>query len=321
MNKRIASYIATFLLLALVATAWMQRNALFDAWRLRGYTPPAAVAKLADTTTMTPNSRRLFYVYRPEILEDKPTFSQHCTATEQTIVLGCYILRDGIYLYNVTDDRLKGVVEVTAAHELLHAEYDRLSTSERKRIDALTAEEAAKITDQRLKDTIENYRKRDASVVPNELHSILATEVRELPPELEAHYRKYFKNRVAIVDLADSYKQAFTEREDEVKSIDATLSTLKTQIDSFNSSLEAQQASLKSQYDAMQQLKKSGKTEEYNAGVPVYNQAVSKYNADVKKQRELVTEYNRLVERRNSLAVEENELIQALDSRETIQTQ
>lgn len=321
MNKRVFSYIATFLLLGITVTAWVQRDALFDAWRLRDYTAPAEVSKLADVTTMTDDSRRLFYVYRPAILDDKATFSTHCTATEQTIVLGCYIQRDGIYLYNVSDERLRGVVEVTAAHELLHAEYDRMSRSERQRVDELTAQVAKNLNDDRLKQTIENYRNKDASVVPNELHSILATEVRDLPDELEAHYKRYFTNRIAIVDLADAYKQAFTAREDEVKSIDNQLTTLKAQIDALNASLETQQASLKTQFEKLQQQKRSGNNAEYNAGVPVYNQAVAKYNADVKLQRNLVAQYNELVERRNNLAVEENELIQALDSRETIESQ
>lgn len=321
MNKRFFSYAVSLLLLGVTAAAWIQQDALFDAWRLRGYTPPATVSKLADVTTMTDRSRRLFYAYHPAVLDDKATFSTHCTATEQTIVLGCYIKRDGIYLYSVSDPRLRGVVEVTAAHELLHAEYDRLSRSERQRIDELTARVAANLKDDRLNQTIENYRKKDASVVPNELHSILATEVRDLPPELEAHYKRYFTNRTAIVDLADAYKQAFTEREEEVTSIDGQLSSLKTRIDALNSSLETQQAGLKTQFEQLQQQKKSGDTAGYNAGVPTYNQAVAKYNADVKLQKNLVVQYNELVERRNNLAVEENELIQALDSREAIESQ
>jgi hypothetical protein len=171
---------------------------------------------------MTPGARRLFYVYRP-VLEDKGSFNQHCSNSEQTIVLGCYIEHQGIYLYNISDQRLNGVIEVTAAHEMLHGAYDRLSDKERQRIDGLTAGVAASLTDERIKSTVENYRKKDPSVVPNELHSILATEVRNLPPDLEAYYGRYFTNRKAIVDLADQYKQAFTEREDHVKSIDAQL--------------------------------------------------------------------------------------------------
>lgn len=320
MNRRLLSLVSTTVLLLLVVVALLQREALFDTWRLHGYSAPAEISKLADETTMTSGARRLFYVYRPE-LNDRTAFNTNCSGSEQTIVLGCYIKHQGIYLYNVSDSRLNGVIEVTAAHEMLHAQYDRLSGKERSRIDALTEQAARTVTDERFKQTIENYRQKDPSVVPNELHSILATEVRSLPPELETYYARYFSNRLAIVDMADKYKQAFTDRENEVASIDTQLQQLKKQIETLNSSLESQQTTLKNRYDDLQRQKQAGNTEEYNQGVPAYNQAVADYNAAVRQQRSLVTQYNDLVEKRNGLAVEENELIQALDSRETIQTE
>jgi allophanate hydrolase subunit 1 len=320
MHARFWSYSASILILILAATAWVKQDALFDAWRLRSYTPPAEVARLADATTMTSSARRLFYVYQP-VLEDKSSFNQHCSNSEQTIVLGCYIERQGIYLYDISDQRLEGVVEVTAAHEMLHAAYDRLGDKERQRIDGLTAQVAEATTDERLKSTIENYRKKDPTIVPNELHSILATEVRNLPADLEAYYKRYFTNRKTIVDLADRYKQAFTERENQVKSIDVQLAVLKSQIDALNGSLESQQKALQTRYEDLQQKRSSGNVEEYNAAVPGYNQAVVAYNSSVNKQKQLVTQYNSLVEQRNALATEENELIKALDSRSTIQQQ
>lgn len=320
MHTRFWSYSASLLIILLAAAAWFNQDALFDAWRLRGYSPPAEVARLADTTTMTSGARRLFYVYRP-LLEDKSSFNQHCNNSEQTIVLGCYVEHQGIYLYNISDQRLNGVIEVTAAHELLHAAYDRLSAKERQRIDSLTAQVAGTVSDERLKSTIENYRKKDPGVVPNELHSILATEVRDLPTDLEEYYAKYFADRKSIVDLADRYKQAFTERENQVKAIDEQLANLKTQIDALNTSLESQQKALQASYEDLQQKRRGNSVEAYNAAVPGYNQAVVAYNSDVNKQKQLVTQYNSLVEQRNTLATEENELIKALDSRSTLQQQ
>lgn len=320
MHKRHWSYLASFLIIVIAATAWFKQDALFDAWRLRSYSPPAEVVRLADATTMTSGARRLFYVYRP-VLEDKGSFNQHCSNSEQTIVLGCYIEHQGIYLYNISDARLNGVIEVTAAHEMLHAAYDRLSSKERQRVDTLAAEVARTVTDERLKSTIENYRKKDPSIVPNELHSILATEVRELPGELESYYARYFSDRKKIVSFAEGYKQAFTERENQVKAIDAQLASLKSQIDTLNTSLESQQSTLKTSYDDLQQKRSSGQVEAYNAAVPSYNQAVVAYNADVNRQKQLVSQYNGLVEQRNTLATEENELIKALDSRSTLQEQ
>lgn len=320
MHKRIWSFVATLLIILIAAGVWLNQNALFDMWRLRGYTPPAEVVALADETTMTDSARRLFYVYRPA-LQDKSTFNTSCTNSEQTIVLGCYVQHQGIYLYNVSDPRLDGVIEVTAAHEMLHAAYDRLSEKERKRIDGLTSQVEKTLTDERLKSTIEGYRSKDPSVVPNEMHSIFATELADLPTDLETYYARYFTNRRAIVQLADQYKQAFTERENQVKSIDEQLKSLKTQIDSLNASLESQQASLKTSYDDLQQKRRGNDIDAYNAAVPAYNQAVVAYNANVNKQKQLVSQYNSLVEQRNDLATEENELIKALDSRETIQSQ
>ena len=320
MNRRITSFIVSFGLIALTFVALTQREALFDMWRLRGYEAPAEVSRIADVTTMTSDARRLFYVYRPE-LNSRSEFNANCSGSEQTIVLGCYIEHRGIYLYQVSDERLEGVIEVTASHEMLHAQYDRLSSKERSRIDALTAQVASTITDERFKQTIENYRKKDPNVVPNELHSILATEFRSLPTELEEYYARYFDNRAAIVDMAEAYKQAFSEREDEVIAIDAQLTSLKAQIEALNTLLESQQSDLKLRYNQLQSQKQTGNTEAYNEGVPVYNQAVNDYNSAVRRQRSLVTQHNELVEKRNGIATEENELIKALDSRETIDTQ
>jgi hypothetical protein len=320
MNKRLLSFVTSIVLVAIPIVGWLQRDKLFDAWRLHNYAPTSEVVHLADATTMTPAARNLFYVYHPQ-LDDKTSFSNNCGNEEQTIVLGCYILHKGIYLYNVPDNRLNGVEEVTAAHELLHAQYDRLSSSDKKKVDAWTAEALKGITDERLLQTIENYRKKDPTVVPNELHSILGTEVRNLPADLENYYKRYFVNRAAIVDFADAYKGEFTSREQQVANIDTQLAAIKNQIDSLNTSLETQQVNLRTQYNTLQQQKKSGQVEAYNQAVPAYNLAVQRYNADVNKQRSLVTQYNNLVEERNNLAVEENQLIKALDSRETIQTQ
>ena len=43
------------------------------------------------------------------------------TSWLKTAVLGCYANRE-ISIFNVTDQRLDGIREVTAAHEMLHAQ-------------------------------------------------------------------------------------------------------------------------------------------------------------------------------------------------------
>ncbi len=319
MNKKLLSYTASLAIIALGAALFFKQDTIFDIWRLRNYQAPSEIVRLADVTKMTDPARRLFYVYHPS-LEDKASFNGHCTNAEQTIVLGCYIEFQGIYLYRVTDERLNGVVEVTAAHEMLHAAYDRLSAKERSKIDALTSDVASGISDERLKTTIENYRKKDPSVVPNELHSILATEVRDLPPELEKYYSQYFSDRSAIVGLAERYQSEFTARDRQVEAYDAELASLKAEIDAIDQQLQVQQANLKTQSDDLQQ-KRRDDTDAYNAAVPQYNQAVNEFNSGVNRQKQLVIRYNTTVELRNEIATEENELSQAIDSRQTIDSQ
>lgn len=306
-------------LFALLALNWM---AVFDWVRLQGYTAPQEIAEITEITEMTEKGRNLFYVHRPEIESDKVSFNAHCSDSEKTIVLGCYIRGGGIYLYEVGDERLTGVVEVTAAHEMLHAAYDRLGRSERARVDAMLAQEFAVLNNERIKSTIEAYRAADPSSVPNELHSIMGSEVRTLGAELESYYAKYFTDRHAVVSLAEGYEAAFTSRETQREAYDQQLEIMKTEINTINSSLSEREQSIAAEYDELVNIRDSGQVSVFNARISSYNRSVNTYNADVRAVQDLIKQYNEIVVERNNLVVEENQLIQALDSRPTtIETQ
>ncbi len=312
-SRRVSFLLALAFLLATVGALW-QRQAIYDWIRLRDYTPSPGIVALADTTSMTDYGRHVFYVYHPT-LEDKDSFNAHCTNSERSIVLGCYVEHQGIYIFDVTDERLSGIEEVTAAHEMLHAAYDRLSSKEKKRIDALVASAFADVKDQRVLDTVERYRERDATIVPNELHSILGTEVRNLPAELEQYYAKYFKDRSAVVVFSEKYQQAFTERQTKIDEYDQRLKTLQSQIDALQSSLKSQEEGLQAERARLDSLRSTNRVDEYNASVPGFNERIRRYNVDVASARQLIDEYNKVVASRNAIAVEENELIKAIDSR------
>jgi predicted nucleic acid-binding Zn-ribbon protein len=319
-RSRFSLFVSAFFLLAVLTGLW-QRQELYDWLRLRNYQPSAQIVALANATTMNDQARRLFYVHHPS-LDDKQAFNQNCTETENSIVLGCYIKHRGIYIFDVTDPRLNGIEEVTAAHEMLHAAYDRLNTKDRQRVDLLTAQAFEALKDERLNDTVERYRQRDATIVPNELHSILGTEVRNLPQELEDYYKKYFNNRAVIVALSEQYQQAFTERQNKIEEYDRELKSLQQRIESIQASLNSQESALDAERRRLDDLRARNQIEAYNAGVPGFNELVRRYNADVSTARSLIDRYNHIVAERNALAVEENELIEAIDSRPTtIETQ
>lgn len=300
-------------LLIAATSMWLvtHQQEVVDWWRLQGYEPSEDVAKLADDAGMSDEGRRVFYIQDPQLL-GRSEFTGKCNFDEVTIVLGCYVENDKIYVFNVNENRLNGIEEVTAAHEMLHAVYSRLSDSEKSKLDAMLLAAFADIDNARLESTVESYRKRDPTIIANELHSILGTEIRVLPAELETHYAKYFVNRAEVVALAEAYEKEFTALEAKIAGFDSQIETLGKQI-------EAEQNNVAQLGQALnverQQLEaKRSNPEEYNAAVPAYNAQVREYNRQLEQLRTNISTYNQLVEQRNNIALEEKELIQAIDA-------
>jgi len=265
---------------------------------------------------MTSYGRKIYYVNHPA-LQDKTAFRLSCpnNGREQTIVLGCYRSnQNGIFLLQVTDTRLDGVQQVTAAHEMLHGAYDRLSTQERARIDDLLQNYYKHdVHDQRIIDTINAYKKSEPHDVVNEMHSVFGTEIAHLPTELEQYYQRYFSDRQRVVSYAAQYQSEFTSREATVKQDDATLARLKATIDADQADLKDKQAAINAQQQLLERLR-STNVSAYNAGVPGYNQSIDAYNVEVDALHDLIAQYNQLVTERNAVAGEEVELTQALDA-------
>ena len=310
---KLLGIIALVVVVIISVFAIQNRQQIYDSIILRGYTPSENVKQLADNTTMTDRTRRVFYVNRPEI-DDKDRFKGVCKTTEQSIVLGCYVENDGIFLLDVKDQRLSGVMEVTSAHEVLHAEYDRLNKTQREEVDKMTANFFATIKDDRIKKTIENYRKKDPSVVPNELHSILGSEVRDLTPELEAHYAEYFTNRKAVVAYSEQYEQVFTDLKNEqdryVARLDQIKADFNTKLEQLNA-LETQRAQFKAELDS---LRGQDKINEYNSRVDSYNALVVQRNALIPSLKALSSESEDVVNKYNNSIVLYQGLIQAIDA-------
>lgn len=300
--------------LIFVVWAVFNRQGIVDWWKLLGYKPPAKIASLERADTMTPYAKQLFGINHPA-LEDEATFNSHCPndGGEKTIVLGCYHSdQDGIFLLSVNDPRLTGVEQVTAAHEMLHAAYDRLSGNERNYVDGLLESYyKTQLKNPRIVATIDSYRQTEPHQVVNEMHSIFGTEVAHLPAALENYYKRYFTNRQVIAGYAASYQAAFTSRQDQVTADDSQLASDKNQIGSLEASLNTQASTIKS--DSNQLLaEKTSNVSAYNAGVPSYNAEVDSYNSDAVELKDLLSSYNALVTQRNSVALVENQLYSEL---------
>jgi hypothetical protein len=241
---------------------------LHEEIKLRFYTAPANVILLANDTQMSTKGRRIFYLTQPQVTPSNADFCH--SKSEKTIILGCYApAKDKISIQEVEDIRLDGVMQVTAAHEMLHAVYHRLAYTERKQLDQELAVVFSKLTDQRIKDNIALYQQHDPKVVPNELHSILATEVEVLTPFLENYYQQYFTDRLAVVKYAKQSAKPFAELMNEAGTIQARLQVLKTEI---------HQLSAFNQGDEIDGMY-SQKVEEYNRLVDRYNALADKGEA------------------------------------------
>lgn len=317
---RPAILVVSLLLIGTVAAYLLtHRYAVYDAVRLNGYNPPTAISSLADDTTMTDYARHVYYVNHPE-LQERKQFASNCpSGTEQTAVLGCYKSgQAGIYVLNVQNSELAGIQQVTAAHEMLHAAYDRLNKSERKRVDAMLQDYYDnRLTDQTIKDTIASYKKTEPTELVNEMHSILGTEVTSLPTNLEQYYSRYFSDRSRVATFYTTYEKAFTSRQALLKQYDTQLADWKTQIAALDSSVDTQFNSLKDQRGVLDGYLSAGNRQAYNNNVSSYNRAVGAYNSDVASLRSLIDKYNQLVATRNSTALEEQELVKSITSSAT----
>lgn len=310
--KKVLPYLFTFCLFAVGFYAAKNVTDILDWWRLRDYKPSAIIISLADESGMNSLGRRLFYVHDPAVL-DKSQFRNNCTVGEATIVLGCYITHRRIYIYDVEDERLEGVEEVTAAHEMLHAAYDRLSPSEKESLGKLLDDAFERVTDQRVIENVATYRTQDPSIVHNELHSILGTEVRQLPQALEEYYKKYFVQRLAVVEKAERYATEFQAREDKITAFDEQLSQKNGEITRLQAELREKSNALALEKKRIEGLRNDANT--YNMAVVSYNADVNSYNTQVNQVKKLIDEYNVIVVERNAIAFEERELVEAIDTR------
>jgi len=209
----------------------LNQQFLFDSYHNFTYKPTADMVAVAERAELSDTGKFILYATRPEI-EDSDDFNKDCERKEQgTAILGCYD-NDRIYIYNVKDERLDGIREVTVAHEMLHAAYQRMSEDERKKINALVETEYAKLSDNpEFSDRMAFYARTEPGERDNELHSIIGTEVVDISPELEKHYAKYITDRAALVALFNSYNSVFLEIDQQAKSLVAQLDALSAKID------------------------------------------------------------------------------------------
>lgn len=244
--KRVMVRAVSLLLLGAIiaagAFAFLHRQEIADHFEAQRFTPTQEIADLTGRLQLTDAGHRIFFASHPT-LDASQLFNEQCAQVdhpEDGHVLGCFS-KDRIHLFEVTDERLNGIVEVTAAHELLHAVFSRLSSGERsdlaERLRSLYEELSAE--DPALARRMSVYDSLSGMGFANELHSVLGTEVRELPDWLEEHYARWFQDRALIIDLFDGYHAVFVQLRERADELQTQMTELRTSVEARSVTYDA----------------------------------------------------------------------------------
>lgn len=298
-----------------LAAAYWFGPQLLDEFRAQQYTPSSHISAIEQRVTLTSAGRRIFYATSPEV-QDSGQFNGSCHSVERTTaILGCYY-RDRIYLYNVQNSELDGALDVTAAHELLHAAYARLSTFEQRKVDGLVRAAYQKVKNEpTLKRLMEYYKQAEPGAEINELHSILGTTIANLDSELERYYARYFTNRASIVTLNQRYTQVFSELDQQATSLKAKISaeesSLKTETDAYQNELNQ----LNSDIQSFNQRAVSGdfSSQEFYATRSALSGRVASLNNQQNQLNTRISAYNTMIAEYNKLAVRAQQLNQSMN--------
>lgn len=281
--KKIISLCAALLVLTVLGYVALNKQYITDKVVSYSYQPSDNMMALLDDISLTEEGTFYAYVGRPQ-LSTQQEFNTKCEKKHtESVVLGCYISPHNIYVYNVVDERLQTVRQVTTAHEVLHVAYDRLSSDQKVKVDALVDEAAKKAeqTDSQLSKRLAIYNQTEPGQRSNELHSIVGTEIADIPTELEEYYKRYFKERKKIVDYALQYAKVFNVLKQSQDELIRQLDDLKAEIDLLSS--------------------------EYNANVSILNDDIEAFNNKASTQDGFLTQEEYDIAR-NNLIIRKNQL-------------
>jgi len=221
----------SILVIGFAGWLFLNRQFALDQLSVWNYQPSASIENLDERIKFTDKGLFTFYATKP-VLADSSEFNGSCPRQEAgSPILGCYTSADRIFVFNVANDQLDGMKEVTAAHEMLHAVWYRMSASEQARVGALLTAAYDKSASAELKDRMAYYQRTEPEAITNELHSILGTEVGDLGPELEAYYSQYFESRQIILDLHAKYNDVYKALYTRADTLYGDMQTLSKSID------------------------------------------------------------------------------------------
>lgn len=296
---------------------FINRQYVVDQLSVWQYQPSSDIILLANRSDMSNKGKFYFYASQPS-LQNATNFNKKCTRKEDsTAILGCYNGRN-IYIYNVTDAQLDGIREVTAAHEMLHAAYDRLEEREKQSINTLLeAEYDKQKNDKDFATRMAFYARTEPDGRGNELHSVIGTEVANISPELEAHYGKYFNERSKVIALHVKYASVFNQLQTRSDELSAQLMELGDKIEEESINYNKEVTELNTNIENFNAQARSGEfatQEEFQTERGELTQHVRQLDARRTTINDKVAEYESLRQELTGIASQSAALNRSIDS-------
>lgn len=223
-RKEILGAVGAFVVLAIISQV-LTSGLVSDWWRTLWYRPTAMVSAIEDELELTTKGWRIFASTQP-VVEASEDFNYHCHSYDDEVsVIGCYV-GGRIYIYEITLNELEAANTVTAAHELLHAAWERLPNLTKKRLTPIL-EQVYRGHREWFDEELETY---DDDERIEEIYTRAGTKLAELPEKLERHYAEYFRNRQQIVAYYEAYEQPFKVLQDELDELETRILAEKAQL-------------------------------------------------------------------------------------------
>ncbi len=225
----------------------VNRDYLADLFRGMIYKPSEEMLDIRENLALTGKGSFIFNASQP-VLSGRAEFNAACRKNgDETAILGCYT--DGnVFVYDIDSEELKGIKELTAAHELLHAVWARMGDGEQKQY----AKALNEVLENNRDVLVEEISYYDNIEKQDELYVRAGTEIKKLPDALEKHFGEIFKDQDKIVDYYNSYIGVFNNLKAEMNALTVEMETIQAQIDT--------------------------KTTEYTGGVDALNAEIKEFN-------------------------------------------
>lgn len=227
-NKFGAAVGAAVLIIATAATMWAvaHRQTIVDTVRAMQFEPTAEIRAIKQKLVLTDEASLLFDASHPRLLAAKD-FNDACGQHSETNspIIGCYTMQT-IFIYDVDTSELDGIEETTAAHELLHGVYERMSDADKAPINRELEKAYERVKTTELEERMAYYEKNQPGEELNELHSILGSEYADLSTILESHYAKYFTSRKKVLSYHDAYDGVFKRVTNQLQTLNEEINTI-----------------------------------------------------------------------------------------------